>query len=319
MSETKGAGLLLRCARGAAVAAAMVWLAGRLLNDRFHWSQFLWWVPWPVLAVVALPAAFAAIAARPGEGRGRRFAWCLPLVVIVAASIGRDVGLGVGNGGGGPTLRLVQWNASWPGSLGGAEPAARLLGLDADLVVVTNPYKLLADGRSEAWRDAGYDVVQLGLFLVASRLPLLDARLVSVDAGRVVAVVRVAWDGATTTMVPIDIPSNPWLARNELLPATWGLLPESVRSEAAIVLGDLNTPRGSASIARTWPRLHEAWDEAGVGFGGSWPRSIPMIQIDHVLLGAELQATSCRFIDLGSRSHRAQEVVLVRRRGAGPG
>ncbi|MFJ7204459.1 endonuclease/exonuclease/phosphatase family protein [Streptomyces sp. NPDC098789] len=70
-----------------------------------------------------------------------------------------------------------------------------------------------------------------------------------------------------------------------------------------VLLGDLNgslADRGLAPLAR---HLEAAQDQAGRGFGFTWPAALPVVRIDHVLLRG-LEATTTRVLpDLGS-DHR---------------
>lgn len=209
-------------------------------------------------------------------------------------------------------LQLVQWNASWPGSLGGADAAERLLELEPDIAVISNPYKLFADGRGEAWQAAGYDVINLGWFLVASRLPVTEARVVTSAKGRIAALVRTVWRGEPLTVMPIDLPSEAWASRSDIAERLRDDLAGMPLGDVDIIVGDANIPRGSASLGVAFPDHRSAWNDAGRGYGGSWPRIIPLLQIDHVLIGPAIRATQVRFLDLGSRVHRAQHVTLRR-------
>ncbi|MBL9119191.1 MAG: hypothetical protein JNL80_04665 [Phycisphaerae bacterium] len=300
-----------------AATAAFCWLVGLALTDRFHWSQFIWWIPHPVLAGLALPAATIALM-QPDRGtrssflrRCGRWSWCLPCLSMVVGICLRDVGFRRWNPHA-DGLQLVQWNASWPGSLGGADAAERLLELEPDIAVISNPYKLFADGRGEAWQAAGYDVINLGWFLVASRLPVTEARVVTSAKGRIAALVRTVWRGEPLTVMPIDLPSEAWASRSDIAERLRDDLAGMPLGDVDIIVGDANIPRGSASLGVAFPDHRSAWNDAGRGYGGSWPRIIPLLQIDHVLIGPAIRATQVRFLDLGSRVHRAQHVTLRR-------
>jgi len=77
-----------------------------------------------------------------------------------------------------------------------------------------------------------------------------------------------------------------------------------------MVLGDFNLPRGSGSIGLFAPGLANAFDQAGRGISGTWPRAWPTLQIDQVLLGPGLRAFDHRVRDMGSSDHLAVIVDL---------
>lgn len=73
-----------------------------------------------------------------------------------------------------------------------------------------------------------------------------------------------------------------------------------------IVIGDLNSPRGSASISVLAPGMREAYAQAGAGYVATFPQRFPLVHIDQVLTGAGLKATDYRVIDPGFGRHLLQ-------------
>jgi endonuclease/exonuclease/phosphatase family metal-dependent hydrolase len=295
-------------AAGLLVLALVAMTAGALLTDRWAWSQWIWWIPRGALVVASLPALLVAFATRGP----RRFAWLIPSLVPLVWLALADIGWrGWPGGAQAPAaIHLIHWNASWPGSRAGAPASAELLARDADIIVVSNAYKLLGDGRVEIWRDAGYEIVQTGPFLVASRWPVLEARVVSAVERRLLGRVRIAVGGRDWTIVVVDLPSDARISRSQLA--------ESFRREALphfvdtadLVVGDFNITRGSASIRIMFPNFRHAFDEAGIGFGATWPQRLPFMHLDHMLLANATQCHAYRIFAVGSRPHRAQEALI---------
>jgi endonuclease/exonuclease/phosphatase family metal-dependent hydrolase len=291
-----------------AVAAASLLFIGLVVTDRFAWSQWIWWIPRPALALAALPAAIIGLLRRRGASMGARCFWSGVGLVPVFAMAFIDVGWRRWD----PTasgLRIVHWNASWPGSDAGAEPAAILLAKEADVVVVSNAYKLLSDGRIDRWRGCGYEVVNTGSFLVASRWPIIEARNTTGVGNRFVAMIRLEHAAGRLTICAIDLPSDARLARTEVAAALVAETSLPTPDEADLVVGDFNITRGSHSIATMFPGFRHAFDCAGAGFGATWPRALPLLQVDHMLVGARLEPVQYRVFDLTTRVHRAQELV----------
>lgn len=71
-----------------------------------------------------------------------------------------------------------------------------------------------------------------------------------------------------------------------------------------LVVGDLNIPRGSASLGLIAEGMTHAFDQAGWGLSGTFPRERPVVHIDHLFVGPDLQATRYRVHDGDSGRHR---------------
>jgi endonuclease/exonuclease/phosphatase family metal-dependent hydrolase len=296
-----------------ALASVGTWAVGFLATDRWRWSQYPWWFPWFGYAAIALPALIVAWRARmPWRRRLARVAGA-GTFLLVAIGLWRDVGLPRAASAR-PSLAIVQWNASWVSAKAGARPSQELRDLDPDVVLVSNPFRLFTKERTEAWRAAGYDVRQFGSFAVASRVPIVDARLLF-NNGRMGAVSctidATASLGRAVTITILDLPSNPREARVAVVEECLALLESAQAPPADIVAGDLNITRGSYSLTLLAPDRRDAWTEGGVGWGASWPRPLPFLQLDHVLIAPWLSAHETRFVDLDTESHLAQRVTLV--------
>ena len=78
-----------------------------------------------------------------------------------------------------------------------------------------------------------------------------------------------------------------------------------------LIVGDCNTPRGSASLAIVAGSMSQAFDQAGRGFEATWPRKTPIIAIDQAFVGPRLRAVGYDIVDLGAAQHRAEVIDLV--------
>ncbi len=304
----------------AAFLAATLTLLGALCTDQWYWSQFVWWIPWPLLVLLAMPAALTAIIARSRATRNRLGLLAVALVPAVALLV-RDVGFHRAPPPADDEISFVHWNASWPSSSGGSDGSRELLDRKADVIILSNPYKLFADQRDEQWRRAGYDIVVTGSFAVASRIPVLEAREIFDSDVGTAAIIRIDTRGRighVLTVLAVDLPSEPMLARMELAHAFRARLEEHTLPRIDVITGDCNMTKGSASLQAMFPSFRNAWNEAGSGIAGSWPRSKPfgrllMWHIDQLLLGHRVTARSYRIIDLGGREHRAQQARIAAR------
>lgn len=132
----------------------------------------------------------------------------------------------------------------------------------------------------------------------------------------------------------LDLPSDQRLARRDmmdsaaqaiaawegqamkpLLGGKWAIIPEPVKGfpEPDIVLGDFNTPRGSASLQRLAPGMSNAYDQGGAGYTASFPRGWPLLHLDQVLVAPWLRAQDYRVLDPGIARHKMQWTRLTAR------
>lgn len=56
------------------------------------------------------------------------------------------------------------------------------------------------------------------------------------------------------------------------------------RNERVVLLGDLNGTTDDRALAGLTSQLHSAQDEAGDGFGFTWPATFPVARIDQILV-----------------------------------
>ena len=71
-----------------------------------------------------------------------------------------------------------------------------------------------------------------------------------------------------------------------------------------LVAGDFNAPANSYNLR--FADLHHAFGDSGTGVHLTFPRSCPMIGIDHVLGSERVSFVSCKIIDAGFSDHRHQ-------------
>ncbi|GGL20537.1 endonuclease/exonuclease/phosphatase family protein [Planomonospora parontospora] len=80
-------------------------------------------------------------------------------------------------------------------------------------------------------------------------------------------------------------------------------------SERLLLLGDLNTATTDRKRADLVPPLLDAQEEAGTGFGFTWPASFPVTRPDHILYRG-LTATSAGVEPAAGSDHRAAVASL---------
>lgn len=154
------------------------------------------------------------------------------------------------------------------------------------------------------------------------------------DRGRAMFVVVEAPAGPVTLWI-VDLPSDPTVHRMEIARGAlramgdwtpsatptrgngpWGVAPEGWAGPAGFpppdaIVGDFNIPRGSASLGVLAPGYANAQRWARPGWHFSWPRQVPLLHIDQVLVAPGWRGLGYHLADPGLGMHLSQRVVLV--------
>ncbi len=77
-----------------------------------------------------------------------------------------------------------------------------------------------------------------------------------------------------------------------------------------LIAGDTNLPAMSAIARRHLGDLNDAFDEAGVGFGYTFPAKRPWMRLDRVLSGRGIRFVDVQVAPLGASDHRRLRVEL---------
>jgi hypothetical protein len=167
--------------------------------------------------------------------------------------------------------------------------------------------------------------------------------MVSIDQGEalVLELDTFARLGRSTVIWFVDLPSEPTIARSSMmrrarerlsapdlqivsLVDSVAMVPASpapgteahkIRARLAnpdLVMGDMNTPRGSASLRLLAPAATDAFSQAGRGWERTFPGFFPVLAINNALVGPDLVCTHYRVHPTGLTRHRAQVIELER-------
>lgn len=338
-----------------ALALLGAWALGRLAGDRWLWSQYLSWMPTLLVAPLslALLGAWRLLRPRKHPRHARRITPArialalsavafahLALVELNAPALLRPPREG--------DFRVLFWNAA---NRPLEFPPTLVRGQRPDLAIITNPrwrmgremlFTLVAD--AQAGPKSGHVVWRHG-FAIASRYPILDHGSASLglrgvrdgmdpqregeaayDAGSAAFVVLDAREalGRTITVWALDMPSDPRVSRMTNARSARAAIgawrsPEGAHGfpEPDLIVGDLNTPRGAASLGTLAPSMRDA-SQASAGVRGTWPRggrcTMPSLwQIDHVLHSTRWRAVRWKTVDPGVGTHCLVVSDLARR------
>lgn len=300
--------VILPCAGAALLCLA--WAAGCLLNDRWAWSQWLWWIPAPVAVMAALAClAFARLLARGALRRAVTVVGWSALVIAFGASLRS---LSVINRAHGPdSLHIVCWNARWPGERAQASAQA-LVPWAGRVMIISNPGRMAA--HAPIWMREGEERAEAGTFLLTGPVKVIEARpVVQGDDGFATLFRFEASGTGETSVLAIDLPSNPMRARHAAMERFASQVRTAVDLQTVdLIVGDFNCTRGSASVHDAFPGFSDAWSTAGQGWGASWPREMPILHIDLVLVTERLHVERCELHDPGVGHHRLNTLSCSR-------
>jgi len=320
----------LRLVGGVAAALAwsvvIAWLLGRILIDRFAWSQPLWWMP----TLLVIPAAFLGLIAslRPGSRtkrkRVRRVAvWMVVTLFVLAWFFLVENRFLAAPGDSTEGLTIAHWNLSHPGSDDREAFSDAARAIDADVLILSSfAHRHVPEGvvREDESRRAS----AFGIFAVITDLEILGHRpLVNRVDDRIwsymIELDATEQLGRPIIIYLIDLPAIDWRSpmnivtdgRMQVAARLRELLDRAGAPPPDVVIGDFNMPRGSASIDHAFPAMHHAYSDGGHGFSATFRRDWPLVHIDHTLLSSEWAAQRYDVIDPGIGRHMAQRTRIV--------
>ena len=309
-------------AKGSVALAMLVliaWLTGRIVSDRYGWSQWLLWIPTPGAILVALLGFLGALrpADKPHRRRRRLLVWGITALALVGyftlhehRILHRPPSPTAG-------VRIVYWNPNSGTIRDGAEaPNMIFIDLDADLTILANARGLKEYDPLAATLGPDGRAFRVRPFLFFTRLPLLEYQTLISNGG--IEVVHLRLDATATlgrviSIYAVDLPSDLTTSRMETAKRLRELIESIAAPEPDIVIGDFNMTRGGAALRAAFPDLEHAYDQAGHSYGATYPRAFPLYHIDHVLLDDSLQALDYRLVNPGVGRHVIQVVELQTR------
>jgi hypothetical protein len=311
-----------------AATIVIAWILGRVLTDRFAWSQWLWWIP----TIAALAAAFVLtiLVAMPvvwgradrGATRKRSAAASAALLILIGGYFflveHRFFPRGGSVDAATPSISVVHWNlGQMPPPRGRAAYASALFDMrGADILVLTAPNGILWHESLLDYLREGEQMIQLGKFVVITRFAVGAPSFVSQESEQQITVLPVDTREALGEGIVIwmaDFPSDPKIPRMDFARKLAQLIATRGLPAPDVVLGDFNITRGSASIEGMFHglNLHHGYDDAGQGYAASFPRApLPWWHIDHMYLSRRWRAIEYEMFDPGIGRHKAQRAVM---------
>jgi vancomycin resistance protein VanJ len=286
-------------ARLGLAGSALVWAARLGPSDRWLLTGLLSYVP---PAATLAVAALAAWLLRRAPGRGP---WLLAAALVAGAS---TLAAAAANARlfapvaptGGAGVRVLHWNVSRH-----ARVVPRLRALEADVVALNE-----ADGLPRAVMGEGWHHWEAPTFVLASRYPLERRRIW--HGGHAHALHAVVRSEPRLSIVLVDVAAHAWRSRWRALGSLADDLP-AFDPTPDLIVGDLNTPPHAASFGLLLDAGYaEVYRAHGTGPGYTWPSYLPLMRIDHLLVGRGLRVLAHESGFWWGSDHRWQRVTVTR-------
>jgi len=304
-------------AQVALCVAVLSWCAGRILTDRYTWSQWLWWTPTPVTLVLLLSGAIIALlSAPPARWRVmRRAAWAIGLMLGIVYFTMIEHRFLHAPDADVDGIEIVHWTCTMAAPHERAAHVEWARTFTGDLAILMHTAGLSFDPGMAAVRDRGFHTYPVGLATAISRMPLIEHRVI-VRSGeyavRLMRFDRLDGSGEQLALWLVDLPSDPRLPRWDVATRLRELLDSAGEAPPDLIIGDFNMQRGSASRRAIFPSHAHAFDEVGHGYGATYPRDRPFLHIDHVLTTDRLTVLRYDIEDPGHGRHRRQRFIIAR-------
>ncbi len=299
---------------------SLAWGIGRAMTDRISSIQFLHWIPTIVVLVITVLGASALSCSK--WRRCRRLLWmiaCVQAVVFIAQDYGIARARSIIADDERSLIRIAHINVNWPGE--NAQEIARGLSNSfgdmygeqgPDVLFISEYGGVLAASIAPMYCAPDTTAVSIGRFAVVGRVPIVEVFPLCDDRKSTAVFVRFApWNGNPSwAAILVDVPSDPAISRVKVLGELRAHLDALSAPSPDLIVGDFNTARGGESIRAFAPKMHDAFSQAGVGFGATFPRAFPLWHIDQMLLATRVTVLRYEIVDTGIGKHRMQTAVI---------
>jgi endonuclease/exonuclease/phosphatase family metal-dependent hydrolase len=291
---------------GLCFVAASAWALGQYTGDASWFLGLCFYIPSPFVALTSAVASLCCLR-RSWNGSallhaGFSTAACVFVFGIENHWSKRETPVPSEN-----ALRVVHWNTG--NGISHDRAISRVLkGLEADIVVLSEePLHPNQARQLEADLGAGYTVAGHAEYSFAIRggSHNVVAQEFVANLPQILVVFRVR--GRDFRVLVCDLPSSVMKPRRPWLTEIRRLI---VKYRPDLVVGDFNAPRRSNQLRRLPDGYRHAYDEAGTGWGYTWPTLAPMWAIDQTIVGPDWEAVHYSLRQTRQSDHAAQMVVV---------
>jgi hypothetical protein len=288
-----------------AIVTFVLWFLGVLLSDRWVWSQWLAWIPTPVVLFFFVIAGAFCICTKK-----RAFALAIGggaiVVSIWCCCVEHHLLSNRGNAG---AIKIVAWTMSHSKKAVAKQSADIVVELNGDITLLTHGWFVRGEPAIREWLgQSGHKVINSQFTLLTKFTPLKVQTLIASDGIYISEFIldTTAILGDVLVVWAIDLPSAVSSSKMEIANRVLRLLQTVDTTEPDIVIGDFNMTRNGFAIQTMFPELHDVAIDSGVGVLASFPVEYPLYHIDHVLIGSQLRAANYKLINPHIGRHRIQ-------------
>lgn len=208
------------------------------------------------------------------------------------------------------TLRVFLWNV-WGSRMGKEHIAGVMGGLQPEIICLNEPKKnpaLDADPEYGRMLGGAWNQWSYANMLILSRNPIQQLDVIHVYG--VEALHAAVESKPPITLLFLDVYARIGVDRMRAFRELSKKIP-SLHAKPDVILGDMNTPSYSVSLRFFADDGYaEAYETSGQGTGYSWPSIFPMMRIDHIFAGSNLNIVRMESGDTSLSDHRWQLVDL---------
>ena len=287
----------------------LLWIGGILLSDRWMWSQWVAWIPTPLLMFLLLFSSVLFFISN------KKFVGIFLLLLTITVSSWfcfvehRMLGKSHQTG----DVTIVGWTMSHSKKAVAEESAQKVVDLHGDITLLTHGWYVRGHASIHDWlKHGGYKVTDSQFTLLTMFEPLFVQTIIAsdgiyissfiLDTTEVLGDVLVVWG--------IDLPSSIWDSKMDVAYRVQRLLQTIEHTPPDIVIGDFNMTSNSVAIKTMFPTLRDVSRSVGVGLLASFPMNFPMYHIDHTLMSARFSAVKYELVNPHIGRHQIQIVEI---------
>ena len=281
--------LLARIIGSLAVVTFLLWGIGVIFSDRWLWSQWLAWIPTPILILFFLTSSIMFFCNK-NKTVSILFVCCTIVTILLFSVVENRL---VGNNCDTGDIKIVGWTMSHPKGNVAQESANIIVALNADITLLTHGWRVRGEPTIQNWLGTNrHKVINSQFTLFTIYKPIEVQSLIASDGMYISEFVldTTSITGGHTILWAIDFPSSVNRSKMSIAKKVHQLLDLIDVEKPDIVIGDFNMTRNSASIKELFPELHDASADGGIGLIASFPVQFPLYHIDHILLSDKFHA-----------------------------
>ncbi len=286
-----------------------LWLLGNLISDRWGWSQWLAWIPTPVVLVLLITTFFITFISKCKKMSAFVtviFTTSLLWFVFIENKFFADTTSQQG-------FKIVGWTMSHPKEAVSKESADQLIKLNGDITLLTHGWHVRGEHSIKEWIGEDNKRVISGPFTLLTKLKVIEVQTLIASDGVYLSMFTIDTTkqlGKPLVLWAIDLPSSLATIRMNTASRVRRILDSIEYKRPDVVLGDFNMTRNSYAIKTMFPTLIEASDIGGIGLIASYPANFSLYHIDHILLSKAFNCSSYEVINPGIGRHRVQIALI---------